>query len=297
VTQINIIDRSVKVLIRRVPPAFFRLAGIETGDRPVRLTDVSVNLPEYRADQVFLVGEEGDPGRWALHLEYQIEPDPRVVRGWFLKNAALTAQLDMDVLLVAVYLTRAGRATFTEAYTASAGGLRNGFHFHATRLWEHADRIRSGDLGALAPLLPLCEDNPTEDTLRRERELILALDVPREVRAELLGLAVSVGTRYFAQDLLRTVFREEMQMLKEASFIEQWINEAAERAAAEGEDRGRRQQAREGAMRALHARFGADLPPSVVARVQGADIAWCLALIEGIAGGKSAAELGLPEIA
>ena len=36
-----------------------------------------------------------DPEPRAIHLEYQLQPDTRVLRGWFLKNAALTAQLQV----------------------------------------------------------------------------------------------------------------------------------------------------------------------------------------------------------
>ncbi|HTE21192.1 MAG TPA: hypothetical protein VK689_22735 [Armatimonadota bacterium] len=172
------IDRSLKALVRRVTPVFFRLVGVEVDPRVVRLSNISVNLPEFRADQVFVVGEEGDPGRWAMHLEYQLQPDARVVRGWFLKNAALTAALDMPVLLTVIYLTRGRRRTFPKAYTASAGKLRTEFCFDTGCLWKHAEQIRSGELRELAPLLVLCEDKPTEQTLLEERELIRSLDVP-----------------------------------------------------------------------------------------------------------------------
>ena len=56
----------------------------------------------------------------------------------------------------------------------------------------------------------------TEQTLREERALILGLETTREVRVELLAVAFTVGTRYFARELLETLFREELQMLKEA---------------------------------------------------------------------------------
>jgi protein involved in polysaccharide export with SLBB domain len=65
----SLIDRAIKTLIRTVPPALFRLAQVEVGESPVVPADTAVNLPEFRADQVFVVGEAGDPGRWALHLE------------------------------------------------------------------------------------------------------------------------------------------------------------------------------------------------------------------------------------
>src|SRR5256885_2179842 len=66
-------------------------------------------------------------------------------------------------------------------------GLKNEFSFPTIRLWEHADQIRGGTLPELAPLLALCEDRPTEQTMREEREIILRLDTTPEVRAELLA--------------------------------------------------------------------------------------------------------------
>ena len=104
------IDRSVKALAQRLPAGFFRLIGLEYHPARVRAEEVSVNLPEHRADGVFLV-EEGER-RWALHLEYQLQPDGRVLPGWFLKNAALTAQLGVPVLLVAIYLRRGDAPAF-----------------------------------------------------------------------------------------------------------------------------------------------------------------------------------------
>ena len=83
------IDRSLKVLIRRAYPAFFRLARLDVDPSTIYSDDVTVILPEHRADQVFLVGAAGDPNRWGLHLEYQLQPDRRRMPGWLLKNAAL----------------------------------------------------------------------------------------------------------------------------------------------------------------------------------------------------------------
>ena len=66
------------------------------------------------------------------------------------------------------------------------------------RLWEHADRIRNGDLTELATLLVLCENSPTEETLREERDIILKLDVGPSENVDLLALAMNVGMRDLA---------------------------------------------------------------------------------------------------
>jgi flagellar biosynthesis/type III secretory pathway protein FliH len=240
------IDRSLKVLMRQVMPAFLRLVGVEADPATVRLTDVSVNLPEHRADQVFLIGAEEAPDRFGMHVEFQTQPDRRTLRGWFLKNAALTAQLDRDVILVALYLTRGDRATFPDSYTATGGGLENAFRFRTIYLWERAERIRSGELPELAPLLVLCEENPTEETLREERRLILELDAPREVRADLLAVAAMVGSRYFARELLAAIFREELEMIKEGSLFDEWLEEALKEGLEQGRQQGLQQGLQQG---------------------------------------------------
>jgi predicted transposase YdaD len=270
-------------MARQVPQAFVRLLGIEP-DREVRSCDVSVNVPEHRADQVLLIAGEGDADRWALHIEFQLQPDERVLPGWFLKNAALTVQLGLPVILAAVYLTQGRRRRFPSMYRASAGPLANEFRFHAVRLWEHGDRIRSGELAELAPLLVLCEDRPTEETLREERALIRAVQATPSVRADLLSVALTVGARFFARELLLQVFREELPMFKEAWFVQDWIKE--------GELSGRAAAARESLLRLLQARFG-ELPPSVVAQVEQADPEWCQDVMVRLLTTDSLEELGL----
>jgi predicted transposase YdaD len=292
----TLLDRSLKALVRRVPAAAFRLCGAEVDPARTRTEDVTVNLPEFRADQVLVVTHERGRTRSALHLEYQLQPDARRIPGWMLKNAAFQVQLGVPVVLVVVYLTRGRYRRFPRSHTVIAEGLRNTHRFHAVRLWEHADRIRSGDLGPLAPLLVLCEDEPTERTLLEERERILRLDAPRPLKSDLLGLALTVGSHYFPRDLLFSVFREKLQMLKEASFVEEWIAEAAATAEArgriEGEARGEARGARDLLLRQLQSRFG-PLPLSAVARVESADLDRCLELAERLLRARSLSELEL----
>jgi hypothetical protein len=281
-----LIDRSLKALARRAVPAFLRLAGVDVPPAAIRWEDVTINLPEFRADQVLLVGADDDPHRWALHLEFQLEPDRRVMPGWFLKNAALTAQLGCPVILTVLYLTRGRYSRFPATYMASGGGLQNGYTFHTLRLWEHAARIRSGELRELAPLLVLCENNPTEETLQEERRLIRQV-APPELRNELLAIAMMVGTRYFVRERLLELFQEEMAMLKEASVIQEWIEEGEARGRAEGEAR----EARRLVLRLLERSFG-ELPPEVIARLEAEGREWCEDLALRIRDAHSLQELG-----
>jgi hypothetical protein len=110
------------------------------------------------------------------------------------------AQPGIPAVLTVVYLAKGDRAAFPAIHRVEGGGLVNEYRFHTIHLWEHADRIRSGELRELAPLLVLCEHEPTAATLHTERELIMGLEAPPAVQAELLAVAVMVGTRYFARD-------------------------------------------------------------------------------------------------
>jgi hypothetical protein len=277
------IDRSVKALCRRVPTALLQLLSVES-DVEMAWEDVSVNLPEHRADQVLIIGAVDDPQRWAIQLEYQLHPDLRVMKSWRLKNAALSEQLGMDVLLVAIYLSPGGHRTFPTDYVQQRGELRTRFEFTAFKLWEHADRIRSGELASLAPLLVLCEDSPAEEALLEEQTLIRSADLEENVRADLFSLAISVASRYLTREFVFNLFREDMEVLKEAGFIEEWI--------AEGAAKAELRKAREMALRNLRGRFG-DLPSSVISEVEHADLALCDRIADNIGHAQSLGDLGL----
>lgn len=269
------VDRALKVLVDCVPSAFLRLAGVCAPADEIHLANPVVNVPELRADHVFRVGALGAPGTWHLHLEYQLQPDARVLSGWCLKNAALNYQLKSPVILVAVYVRRGSRATFPNRHRIEGGPLANTYLFEVLRVWEHLDRIRSGELAELAPLLALSEDEATEETLVAERELIRNLEAPPEVRQELFGVAVMLGVRQFSRALLQSVFREEIAMIKESSIFDDWFQEREALGEARGEVRG----ARKVLLRQLSKRFG-ELPAPVTARIEELDADHCFDLAE-----------------
>lgn len=281
-----LLDRSLKLLTRRA--ALVRLAGLAVDPAQIRFEDTAVNVAEHRADTILLLGAEDDPDRWGWHLEYQLEPDPRVIPGWLLKNAVFNAGLPVPVILTVVYLTRGDRATFPDRYQIEGGGLSNDHGFHALRLWEHAELIESGAFPELAPLLVLCENNPGLATLRREREMILALDVPQTVKSELLAVALMVGLRFFRRGALERIFRGELQMLKEVEFIRELFADEIAEGRAEGEARASRRIL----LGQLQTRFGA-LPEHLAARIEAMDAAECEALALRLMNAGSLAELGL----
>jgi len=199
------VDRSVKGLIRSVPQAFLRLLREGALPQQVTFTNVAVNLPEHSADGVLLVGRPGEKPSHGFHFEAQLYPDHRVMAGWMLKNAAFNVQLGINVPLIVLYLRRGRYRSFPDCHVVPGGGLTNTHSFPTIRLWEHAERIRAGELPELAPLLVLCEEQPTEETLLTERELIRKAPVTDSVRADLTALAFTVGTRYFSR--LLNIFR------------------------------------------------------------------------------------------
>jgi predicted transposase YdaD len=229
-----LLDRCLKVLFRHVYPVLLRMLNARVDPARVRPIEVTVALAERRLDSCFEVGREGEADAWILAVEYQLRPDARLLPSWYYKNAAVALQLRRPVITVVMYLERGDRATFPDRYVAEGGGLRNTFHFVAVRLWEYAERIASGELAELAPLLVLAERQPTEATLERERELIQTLPLTDHARAELTAVALMAARRFFSPEVLSRVFAEEREMLKELPFVQEWLRESE----AEGEARG-----------------------------------------------------------
>jgi predicted transposase YdaD len=320
----SLIDRSVKRLFRDQPHAVLRLAGVEAAS--VRFEDTNLNIPELRADHVFIVEEEGDAAPYALYLEYQLRPDTELLVHWGLKWLGLCRQLPMPVALLVVYLEKSDRATFPSTYERSGGPLRTTLSFDTVRLWEHRDRILSGEWPELAPLLVLCEPHPTEATLAQEVELIHRSGLPRGVQTELMGVAISVASRVFGRDVLRTIFREELAMLDEMEnlkelFLEtgsfrKWLEdprvsgEVQARAKAEGKAegeaegiakgkaegeaegiaKGKAEAARRMTLAFLSRHFG-ELPQALVDRITLADAEACQRLFDRALTAASLAEL------
>lgn len=243
----NLMDRSVKALFRECPDAILRLAGVEVEREHIRVEDPNVNLPELRADQVFILEEDTDSAS-AIYLEYQLEPDPSLLTSWSAKWGGLLKQLKMPVVLLVLYLERGDRATFPDRLRLQVGQVETELRFTAIRLWEHAERIRNGEFPELAPLLVLCEPTPTEATVREEVALIHASSLSRETQAELLGIALMVASRQFARELLRPIFEEDFEMIQEVGIVEEWL--------IEREARGETKSAREILMRQGRKRFG-----------------------------------------
>ena len=271
----NVVDISVKALFRELPEAILRLAGITVDSSAIRVEDPTVNLPELRADHVFILDDAASGVFGAVYLEYQLHPDPMLLTDWFVKCGGLTRQLGMPVSLLVLYLQKGDRSTFPDSYFASVGGLRTEFRFNAIRLWEHASRIESGEFPELAPLLVLCYDRPTHRIVQREIELIRDARFPENVQADLFVLAARIASRNFARSVLIRLFKEVIPLAKGSSFVDDWIEEGE----ARGEARGEANEARRLANVLLRRRFK-ELPEALAAKINSAEKDWCEGLLE-----------------
>jgi hypothetical protein len=269
----NPVDTSIRGLLRGQAQVLFQLLGHGPPPPRLRWEDTALNLPELRADHVLVIGTEAEPEQGALYVEYQLVPDPSNLVTWAVKWGGLLRQLGMPTALLVLYLERGRYATFPDRLTVSVAGIPTELRFTAVRLWEHADRIRSGELWQLAPLLVLCEDNPTEATMRQEVELITHSAAAPAEQADLLAYALRVGARDFSRTVLERIFREMLPMVRGATIIDDWIAEGE----ARGEARGRETTAREVALELLRERFG-ELPDAIVRRVEALGVTECKTL-------------------
>jgi predicted transposase YdaD len=274
-----VVDITLKVLSRAAPAAFFRLAGIVVDPARIRHSDVTVAISERRADHVYLVMDTDGTPEWGLYIECQMQPQRRTLRKWAAKWGNLSDHHDLDLILLALYLHRGDRATFPDQYSVAAGGWSTELRFQAVRLWEHAERIRSGELVQFAPLLVLWEDSPTETVIEEERNLLRAAPLTAEERADLLGCAYAIGTRYLARAVLDAIFGEELPMLKDLGIISEWMEESEARGRAEGEASGRAEGIRQTLLHVLERRFG-PVPEVLHSRIMTADPSWCNALLD-----------------
>ena len=306
----HLLDRAVKNLFRLSPTLITRLAGLTVAPEAIRVEDPNLNLPELRADHVFIIPDSEAGPEGAIYLEYQLRPDPALLPSWATKWGGLMRQLGMPVVLLVLYLQKGDRATFPSQFRTRMGGIETELRFTTICLWEQTERIRSGELPELAPLLLLSEKNPTLETVREEKRLIKSANFPSEVEAELLGIAMLTATRSFARTLLDTIFSEDYTRMENTTVIGEWLQQSRAKGIAEGiaegiaqgiaqgeargiaqgEARGKTEEARKIVLRFLVKRFGT-LPPALLKRVEQADADWCHTLLDKAMDAEALTEL------
>jgi predicted transposase YdaD len=245
----NIFDHTLKVFARHYADVLLRLAfpGV-----PVSLvgtdSNVELALPARPVDFVHHVMYEDT--EYLLHVEFQLEHEANFPRRMFTYCGALTAQYEMPVLTLVLYL-RPRQSPLPDAYEICLGDhVVNRFSYPVLRLWDHVDAIRSGEYRELAPLLLtlLPEKSPT--VLQEERTLIMQEPDDRK-RADLLALAVMVASRHFeGYNLWQFFTEEEREQMEHATVIDELMARRLARIRAqvrqEGLQEGRQEGLQEG---------------------------------------------------
>jgi predicted transposase YdaD len=252
----NIFDRVLKVLAREYAAQFLALALPQLPLQVVgTLENVELALPEERVDFVHRAAWNGQ--EYVLHIEFQVEHKADTPRRLFIYSALLTKQLGLPILTVVFYLARQP-ASVPDAYEVQVGGVAvNRFEYPVVKLWEYTDEIAAGRWPELAPLLVMLVEGPPDTAvLARERELILQEPDSRK-RASLLACAVTIGARYFDKTFLWRFFREEVEMMREATFIEDWLEDKLEEGLQQGLQQGSQKTRLVDVLRILGWRFGA----------------------------------------
>jgi len=236
-TKINLFDQTLKIIGRYYAELLLQLAFPDIPARLIgTLENVELSLPVRPVDFVHRIEYEGQ--EYILHIEFQLKHETNFPRRMHSYHGALTEQFKLPVLTLALYL-KPRSSPLPNEYTVSLGDrVVNRFSYPVLRLWDYVDEIRSGQYRELAPLLVTLVQTPDEHTLNEERELIMTESVEHK-RADLLALAVMVAARYFDKPFLRQFFREEVEQMRESSFIEDWIQEGIEQGIEQGIKQGR----------------------------------------------------------
>lgn len=250
------IDRAAKVLFGRFAEKALDLFFGE--DHQVifqGVEDPQINIPERRADKVWLVADQGKDA--VIHIEIMLEPKASELPNFNTKAALLQEILKRPVVTVIVYLEKGKYETFPYSYESQAGSLKNTHVFACILLWEYKDRILSGEFKEFAPFLVLCEDEPNETLLDRAKQLIMQVADEKE-RRDLFGLAVMVAYRKFRnRDFLRAKFKEQEAMIKESDFVIDWLEEREQKGLEKGLEKGREEGKKQLLLALLEKKLGA----------------------------------------
>jgi hypothetical protein len=230
------LDHAVKVVCAWHPNCLLDLFyGRERKVVLKSVEDAQIQISEHRADKVWRIYDGVREG--CVTLEAIAVPDRRDFRGINLKNAALQINLDLPVITILVYLTRGKYVTFPDGYEDELGGLTNSHRFAQILLWEHEERIRSGELKELAPFLPLFYDVPDPGILEVENQLIEEVADPQQ-RLELKSIGSIIAARQFSEEIIRQYLKLEFPMIRETTIFTEWLDQRYNEGRVEGEIKG-----------------------------------------------------------
>ncbi len=231
------IDRVMKMLAAKYPHIFMKLLFSDNPDvRFQAVEDTTINIPEKRSDKVFRI--KANDRDIILSLEFMIRPDLKMMKRLHTKNGILSESFKLPVLTVIIYLEQGRYRTFHDRYSVDVSGMRNEIIFHRILLWEYEQQIRKGELKELAPLLILFSKREDRKVIDDEKQLIRKVKDKHE-QADLLALSAMVAYRKFKDILIKELFFKEYNMLKQSSFVREWIDEGKKEGKIEGFREGR----------------------------------------------------------
>lgn len=238
------LDRVMKMLAAMYPQIFMKLLFRSSSEvRLQSVEDTTINIPEKRSDKVFRIKVADQ--QIILSLEFLLRPDRKEMRRFHSRSGILSEAFKLPVLTVIIYLKRGRYRTFPDRYQIEVAGLRNVITFHRILLWEYETQIRSGELKELAPLLVLFSQADNMAIIEEEKRLIRQI-ADRQQQADLLALSAMIAYKQFNDVLVKELFYKEYNMLKQSSFVKEWIEEGIKEGIKEGEKNGLEKGIRKG---------------------------------------------------
>jgi hypothetical protein len=221
----NVVDISIKRIVRDNPAAFLELAGFQVEPALVRFEDTAIQQRERRADHTCIITDVNGKPRGIIYLEYQTVPDPTLIEDWIWKWIGLVKRFSVPVVILIVYVHKGNYATFHNQYTAKLDSLETTVRFDTFRLWDRTNEIRSGKYPDFIPLLALCAEHPTEATVREQVALIRSLELTEERKNELISLSFVLASRDIARNILLTLIEETFAMKTLPPIVEDMFGE------------------------------------------------------------------------
>lgn len=248
------LDHAIKTIARRHPNCILDLLfGHERAVTLLGVEDAQIQIPEHRSDKAWRIHDGAKEG--CLLLEAIAQPDRRDFDEFLLKNAAFRKVLSMPVITALVYLQRGRYATFPDGFEDELAGLKNDFRFVRVLLWEHADRIRSGELKELAPFLPLFDAEPRPEVLEEVNAIVETVADPKE-QLELKSLSAIIAARMFAEELIKQFLKLEFPMVRETTIFSEWLTLERNKGKLEGKLEGQLEGMHLMLQKQLEKRFG-----------------------------------------
>ncbi len=232
------IDHAIKTLLTRNPDSILDLAfGNRRTIKLKGLADSQINIPELRTDKTLIVEERGKI-RYVI-CEAMLQPKRSKLLSFALKTLGNQYLLKRPSLLVILYLEKGRSASFPDSFENRVGDLTTQFSCSKILLWEHEARILSGELKEFAPFLPLLHKHRDPRIIKTQKRLLMQLSDP-ELREDLTAAAILVDLRVFGTKTVLAEFTQrELNMLKETSFVQDWLIQREKKGRIEGKQEGK----------------------------------------------------------